>query len=86
MGKRLHFNHDARQLLQAGVDELGDVAEGQVSESQRIQLLDQEKIAEEQVRSEVLSEPNVRAVMEAFPEATLESFTPSDAFEPTKGG
>jgi DNA polymerase-3 subunit gamma/tau len=47
-------------------------------------LLDQEKIAEEQVRSEVLSEPNVRAVMEAFPEATLESFT-SDALEPTKG-
>jgi DNA polymerase-3 subunit gamma/tau len=47
-------------------------------------LLDQEKIAEEQVRSEVLLEPNVRAVMEAFPEATLESFT-SDALEPTKG-
>ena len=35
-------------------------------------LLDQEKMAEEQVRAEVLSEPNVRAVMEAFPEATLE--------------
>jgi DNA polymerase-3 subunit gamma/tau len=48
-------------------------------------LLDQEKIAEEQVRSEVLSEPSVRAVMEAFPEATLESFTPSETFEPTKG-
>jgi DNA polymerase-3 subunit gamma/tau len=48
-------------------------------------LLDQEKIAEEQVRSEVLLEPNVRAVMEAFPESTLESFS-SDAFEPTKGG
>jgi len=24
MGKRLHFNHDARQLLQAGVDELAN--------------------------------------------------------------
>src|ERR671930_1268400 len=24
MGKRLHFNHEARQLLQAGVDELAD--------------------------------------------------------------
>jgi DNA polymerase III subunit gamma/tau len=47
-------------------------------------LLDQEKIAEEQVRAEVLSEPNVRAVMEAFPEATLESFSSSE-FEPTKG-
>ena len=40
-------------------------------------LLDQEKMAEEQVRAEVLSEPNVRAVMEAFPEATLESFEPT---------
>ena len=48
-------------------------------------LLDQEKMAEEQVRAEVLSEPNVRAVMEAFPEATLESFAPNEAFEPTKG-
>ena len=48
-------------------------------------LLDQENIAEEQVRSQVLSEPSVRAVMEAFPESTLESFTSSDALEPTKG-
>ena len=24
MGKRLHFNHDARLLLQAGVDELAN--------------------------------------------------------------
>ena len=24
MGKILHFNHDARRLLQAGVDELAD--------------------------------------------------------------
>jgi len=42
-------------------------------------LLEQEKMAEERVRAEVLAEPNVRAVLEAFPEATLESF------EPTKG-
>ena len=42
-------------------------------------LLDQEKMAEEQVRAEVLSEPNVRAVMEAFPEATLKSFEPTKA-------
>ncbi|HEU4705107.1 MAG TPA: DNA polymerase III subunit gamma/tau, partial [Sphingomicrobium sp.] len=48
-------------------------------------LLDQEKIAGEQLRSQVLSEPDVRAVMDAFPEATLESFTPGDTFEPTKG-
>ena len=42
-------------------------------------LREKEAMAEEQVRSEVLSEPSVRAVMEAFPEAQLESF------EPTKG-
>jgi DNA polymerase-3 subunit gamma/tau len=37
-------------------------------------LLDQEKIAEERVRSEVLADPAVRAAMEAFPDATLETF------------
>jgi DNA polymerase-3 subunit gamma/tau len=36
-------------------------------------LLDQEKMAEERVRAEVLADPNVRAVMEAFPDAELES-------------
>lgn len=43
-------------------------------------LREKDAMAEERVRAEVLSDPNVRAVMEAFPEATLESF------EPTKGG
>ena len=38
-------------------------------------LLDQEKIAEERVRSEVLADPNVRAVMDAFPGAELETFS-----------
>ena len=38
-------------------------------------LLDQEKMAEERVRAEVLADPNVRAVMDAFPGAELESFT-----------
>ena len=38
-------------------------------------LLDQEKIAEERVRSEVLADPAVRAAFEAFPEAALESFS-----------
>jgi DNA polymerase-3 subunit gamma/tau len=42
-------------------------------------LLDQEKIAEERVRADVLADPNVRAVMDAFPDAELESFS-------TKGG
>jgi DNA polymerase-3 subunit gamma/tau len=36
-------------------------------------LLDQEKIAEERVRAQVLADPNVRAVMDAFPDAELES-------------
>ncbi|HVM23054.1 MAG TPA: DNA polymerase III subunit gamma/tau, partial [Sphingomicrobium sp.] len=38
-------------------------------------LLDQEKMAEERVRADVLADPNVRAVMEAFPDAELETFT-----------
>ena len=38
-------------------------------------LLDQEKIAEERVRAEVLADPSVRAVVEAFPDAELESFS-----------
>jgi DNA polymerase-3 subunit gamma/tau len=42
-------------------------------------LLDQEKMAEERVRADVLADPNVRAVMDAFPDAELESF-------PTRGG
>jgi DNA polymerase-3 subunit gamma/tau len=42
-------------------------------------LLDQEKMAEERVRADVLADPNVRAVMDAFPDAELESY-------PTKGG
>ena len=38
-------------------------------------LLDQEKMAEERVRSEVLADPNVRAVIDAFPDAELESYS-----------
>ena len=45
-------------------DEIGDPS-----------LLDQEKMAEERVRADVLADPNVRAVMDAFPDAELESFT-----------
>jgi DNA polymerase-3 subunit gamma/tau len=37
-------------------------------------LLDQEKIADQRVRAEVLADPNVQAVMHAFPDAELESF------------
>jgi DNA polymerase-3 subunit gamma/tau len=42
-------------------------------------LLDQEKMAEERVRADVLADPNVRAVMDAFPNSELESFS-------TRGG
>jgi DNA polymerase-3 subunit gamma/tau len=38
-------------------------------------LLDQEKMAEERVLADVLADPNVRAVMDAFPGAELESFS-----------
>ena len=38
-------------------------------------LLEQEKMAEEQVRSEVLQDSAVRSAMDAFPEAELESFS-----------
>jgi DNA polymerase-3 subunit gamma/tau len=43
-------------------------------EAGELSLLDQEKMAEERVRSEVLADPAVRAAFEAFPDATLESF------------
>jgi len=42
-------------------------------------LFDQEKMAEERVRAGVLADPNVSAVLEAFPGAELESFS-------TRGG
>jgi DNA polymerase-3 subunit gamma/tau len=42
-------------------------------------LLNQEKMAEERVRSEVLVDPAVRAAFEAFPDATLESFATKGA-------
>ena len=38
-------------------------------------LQQQEQIAEETMRAAVLDEPNVRAVLETFPDATLESFS-----------
>ena len=42
-------------------------------------LLDQEKMAEERVRSDVLADPAVRAALEAFPDAALESFSTKGA-------
>ena len=40
-------------------------------------LQQQERIAEESVRAAVLEEPNVRAVLESFPEASLDSYGPA---------
>ena len=40
-------------------------------------LLEQEKMAEERVRSEVLQDSAVKAALEAFPDAELETFTPA---------
>jgi DNA polymerase-3 subunit gamma/tau len=42
-------------------------------------LLDQEKMAEQRVRADVLADPNVRAVMDAFPDSELESFSTKGA-------
>jgi DNA polymerase III subunit gamma/tau len=44
-------------------------------ESGEPSLLDQEKMAEERVRADVLADPNVRAVLDAFPDAELESYS-----------
>ena len=38
-------------------------------------LLEKEKMAEQQVRSEVLQDPSVQAALDAFPDAELESFS-----------
>ena len=38
-------------------------------------LLQQEKIAEEKARADLLADPNIAAVMDAFPEAELEPST-----------
>jgi len=38
-------------------------------------LLDQEKMAEERVRAEVLADPNVSAVIDAFPDSELETYS-----------
>ncbi|HEX6072475.1 MAG TPA: DNA polymerase III subunit gamma/tau, partial [Sphingomicrobium sp.] len=44
-------------------------------EAAELSLLDQEKMLQERVRADVLDDPNVRAVLDAFPDAELESFS-----------
>jgi DNA polymerase-3 subunit gamma/tau len=64
-----------RDLTAALKDATGKAWQVSLSDEQgEPSLLDQEKMAEERVRSEVLADPAVRAAFEAFPDATLESF------------
>jgi DNA polymerase-3 subunit gamma/tau len=46
-----------------------------VDEGAEPSLLEQEKMAEEQVRAEVLQDASVKAAMDAFPDAELESYS-----------
>jgi DNA polymerase-3 subunit gamma/tau len=69
-----------RDLMQALKSATG--SSWQVSLSDELgepSLLDQEKMAEERVRADVLADPNVRAAMDAFPDAELESFSTKGA-------
>jgi DNA polymerase-3 subunit gamma/tau len=64
-----------RDLTAALKDATGKAWQVSLSDEQgEPSLLDQEKMAEERVRSEVLADPAVQAAFEAFPDATLESF------------
>ncbi len=64
-----------RDLTAALKDATGKAWQVSLSDEQgEPSLLDQEKMAEERVRSEVLADPAVRAAFEAFPDATLETF------------
>jgi DNA polymerase-3 subunit gamma/tau len=64
-----------RDLANALKDASGKAWQVSLSDEQgEPSLLDQEKMAEERVRSEVLADPAVQAAFEAFPDATLESF------------
>jgi DNA polymerase III subunit gamma/tau len=64
-----------RDLTAALKDATGKAWQVSLSDEQgEPSLLDQEKMAEERVRSEVLADPAVRAAFEEFPDATLESF------------
>jgi DNA polymerase-3 subunit gamma/tau len=69
-----------RDLASALKDATGEAWQISISdEAGEPSLLDQEKMAEERVRSEVLADPAVQAALEAFPEATLESFSTKGA-------
>jgi DNA polymerase-3 subunit gamma/tau len=69
-----------RDLMQALKSSTGSSWQASLSDEQgEPSLLDQEKMAEERVRADVLADPNVRAAMDAFPDAELESFSTKGA-------
>ena len=64
----------ARELAAAAKDVTGATwAVGFTDAGGEPSLQQQERIAEEQVRAAVMGEPNVRALLDAFPDASLES-------------
>jgi DNA polymerase-3 subunit gamma/tau len=71
------WTRDVAAALKAATGETWQVSLS--DEAGEPSLLDQEKMAEQRVRADVLADPNVRAVMGAFPEAELESFSTKGA-------
>ena len=67
------WSRDVALALKAATGETWQVSLS--DESGEPSLLDQEKMAEERVRADVLADPNVRAVMDAFPDSELESYS-----------
>ncbi len=65
----------SRDLASALKSATGSMWQGSLfDESGEPSLLEQEKMAEERVREEVLADPNVAAVLKSFPDASLETF------------
>ena len=76
------------RLYQLASEELAAAAKEATGISWQVRLTDeggapslqqQEAMAEERMRAEVLDEPNVRALLDEFPEATLESIERKEA-------
>ena len=69
-----------RELAMAAKDVTGDTWQVSFSDQGGApSLLEQEKMAEEAMRAAVLEEDGVKALMEAFPDATLETIERKEA-------
>jgi DNA polymerase-3 subunit gamma/tau len=69
-----------RELAAAAKDATGTAWQVRLTdEGGAPSLHQQEAMAEERMRAEVLEEPNVRALLDQFPEATLESIDQKEA-------